>query len=341
VPRPLELLNRYAPGGTVVSLPGSRTLHRHVVRDLDGLATLARTNRWRKLLIFCNRREDVEQCTRELSALWSPYPVFAHHASLSVAERREAEEGMRSWHTAICVATSTLEIGIDLGDVDAVALFEPPWTVSSLVQRLGRAGRRSGSIHAVAVSKSLEDDAVWHLLFDAVEAGAVENEPYEPDLSVVVQQTLSYVFGAQRAVSTEELMLLLSPLCSGDDLLRILDHLRATGWLELRHRGWYPAERLEEDALRGLIHSNIPDEPELTVVEAGSWSEIGRIVGVPDDPFVLSGRCWKILALDAQRVIVRRVQQGEDPPAFRRTRKRGRFARWLPPDLSFDRAEPS
>ena len=62
---------------------------------------------------------------------------------LSPEERVQVETEFKAARNAICVSTSTLEVGMDIGDINAVALIEPPSTVGSLLQRAGRAGRRT------------------------------------------------------------------------------------------------------------------------------------------------------------------------------------------------------
>ena len=78
-----------------------------------------------------------------------------HYSNLEAGERSDTETCCGAVSRAICVATSTLELGIDIGDIDAVALADAPWSSLSLVQRVGRAGRRSGNAAATAF---VEDD---------------------------------------------------------------------------------------------------------------------------------------------------------------------------------------
>jgi ATP-dependent Lhr-like helicase len=96
-----------------------------------------------KRLVFCDSRARVE----ELAALLRSegVPTFVSHSSLSVEERRDAERAFREGRDCVIVATSTLELGIDVGDLDRVIQIDAPATVASFLQRLGRTGRRSGT----------------------------------------------------------------------------------------------------------------------------------------------------------------------------------------------------
>ena len=71
--------------------------------------------------------------------------TFLSHASLSVDERRRAESAFAEARDCVIVSTSTLELGIDVGDLDRVIQLDAPRTVAAFLQRLGRTGRRPGT----------------------------------------------------------------------------------------------------------------------------------------------------------------------------------------------------
>src|SRR6185369_17291456 len=114
------------------------------VGSLANAATvIANLHASEKRLVFCEARQTVE----ELGALLRAKGVttFLSHASLSVDERRRAEEAFSEGRDCVIVATSTLELGIDVGDLDRVIQINTPVTVASFLQRLGRTGRRPGT----------------------------------------------------------------------------------------------------------------------------------------------------------------------------------------------------
>jgi ATP-dependent Lhr-like helicase len=100
-------------------------------------------------LVFPNTRSKVELFTHLLSSYCEKNgfrnEFFAHHGNLSKEIRNDAEEALRSKEkSATVICTNTLELGIDIGEVESVVQIEPPPSVSSLRQRLGRSGRRRG-----------------------------------------------------------------------------------------------------------------------------------------------------------------------------------------------------
>ncbi|MFJ7997843.1 DEAD/DEAH box helicase [Streptomyces sp. NPDC096310] len=115
------------------------------VGSLANAATvIAALHRGEKRLVFCESRREVEQLGETLRA--KGVTTFLSHASLSVDERRRAEEAFAEARDCVIVSTSTLELGIDVGDLDRVVQIGAPGSVASFLQRLGRTGRRPGAL---------------------------------------------------------------------------------------------------------------------------------------------------------------------------------------------------
>ncbi len=104
---------------------------------------LSRLHRGEKRLVFCDSRSQVEKLSVELRGLG--VETYVSHSSLSLDERKRAEAAFAQSQDCVIVATSTLELGIDVGDLDRVIQIDAPFTVSSFLQRIGRTGRRPGS----------------------------------------------------------------------------------------------------------------------------------------------------------------------------------------------------
>lgn len=104
---------------------------------------IAALHQGEKRLVFCESRRVSEQLAFELRALG--VETFVSHSSLSADERRRSEQAFAERQNTVIVATSTLELGIDIGDLDRVIQIDAPRTVASFLQRLGRTGRRPGT----------------------------------------------------------------------------------------------------------------------------------------------------------------------------------------------------
>src|SRR5205823_9259461 len=84
----------------------------------------------------------VEQLAAELRL--RGVETFVSHSSLGLDERQRAEQAFAQGRNCVIVATSALELGIDVGDLDRVVQVDAPWSVASFLQRMGRTGRRAG-----------------------------------------------------------------------------------------------------------------------------------------------------------------------------------------------------
>ncbi|MER7321718.1 DEAD/DEAH box helicase [Streptomyces albidoflavus] len=114
------------------------------VGSLDNAATvISALHRGEKRLVFCESRRLVEELGAKLRA--KGVTTFLSHASLSLDERRRAETAFAEARDCVIIATSTLELGIDVGDLDRVIQIDAPTSVASFLQRLGRTGRRPGT----------------------------------------------------------------------------------------------------------------------------------------------------------------------------------------------------
>jgi len=104
---------------------------------------VSRLHRGEKRLVFCDSRARVEEIAMLLRGMG--VNTFVSHSSLSLEERSAAEDAFSQGDDCVIVATSTLELGIDVGDLDRVIQIDAPGSVSSFLQRIGRTGRRSGT----------------------------------------------------------------------------------------------------------------------------------------------------------------------------------------------------
>ena len=143
----LEWLSR-GDGGSVVGQsgapPGGAVTLDHVGSLENAAIVLSRLHRGEKRLVFCDSRAKVERLASGLRE--RGVRTFVSHSSLGIDERRIAEEAFATGDDCVIVATSTLELGIDVGDLDRVIQIDSPPAVSSFLQRMGRTGRRSGSV---------------------------------------------------------------------------------------------------------------------------------------------------------------------------------------------------
>jgi ATP-dependent Lhr-like helicase len=145
----LDWLSGHCEGERVVVAPedtvrAKAEVELDFVGNLDNAAVvISRLHRGEKRLVFSDSRSRAEQLAAKLRA--GGVQTYVSHSSLSAEERRRAEQAFTEGSDCVIVATSTLELGIDVGDLDRVIQIDAPTTVSSFLQRMGRTGRRTGA----------------------------------------------------------------------------------------------------------------------------------------------------------------------------------------------------
>ena len=164
---PIELVADFLSGShvqrqraTVVQVGQRRTLDVAIEVPSDELSSVASTAMWTELydklatfaqghrstLVFVNTRRLVEKISFELSERLGPDAVAAHHGSLSRTLRLDAEQRLKDGEIKILIATASLELGIDIGNVDLVCQIQSTRAVSVAMQRVGRAGHWRGAV---------------------------------------------------------------------------------------------------------------------------------------------------------------------------------------------------
>ncbi len=177
-------------------------LHLDFVGTLDNAALLIdRLYPGTRRLVFVDSRRRVEELGHRLSQ--RGVDVYLSHSSLALAERAAAEKAFEEGTNCVIVATSALELGIDVGDLDHVIQIDAPNSVSSFLQRMGRTGRRAGST-ANCTFLATDDDALLRAaaIIDLFRRGYIE--PARPSAwspHVLAHQVIALSMQEQGAAS--------------------------------------------------------------------------------------------------------------------------------------------
>lgn len=283
----------------------------------------------KKCLVFSNSREETEYVTatlRQIADRRGEEDVFQiHHGNLSASIREEAEAKLKDEdiRTVTC-ATVTLELGIDIGRLQRILQLESPHSVSSLLQRLGRSGRRGEPPEMMMVFR--EEDHLpntplpqlipWELIRAIaivqlyleerfIEPPNVRNLPF----SLLFQQTLSVLAasGELKAKELAERVLSLPPFAhvSPEDYKTLLVSMLNNDYLEMtEEKGLIVGLKGERLISSFKFYAVFKDSEDYTV-RCGS-DEIGTITTPPPvgDRFALAGRVWEVEELDVQRKLI-------------------------------------
>lgn len=208
----------------------------------------------RKVLIFVPSRKMSDLLSASISSSFGKRRnmyVSGHHGSLDKSKREEAETMFSERRDAVLVATSTLEVGVDIGDVDVIVLFGVPPDTSSLLQRIGRGGRRSGLIKLIPIpANEIDLLAFGSMIFSACK-GILEKSPPSRRWSVFVQQTISMIMQAGGKGRKLEDMIELAESVWGSSSIEtaksIVNHLVNEQWLTLSGKRLRLGEKISDD----------------------------------------------------------------------------------------------
>jgi len=317
-----------------------RPLDATVSPDIPSALALLRSERLTKAIIFCNTRKKTEE-TAALVLRTGPWPaerVMVHHASLARREREDVEKAFRYFEAGILVSTSTMELGVDIGDVDAVVLFGAPETVASLQQRVGRGCRRRDGMRAIFVPDGPGDEGRFAMLMNDVVEQAFPQSERLPDLSVAVQQIFSLLFENRKGLRRATIRRILDPVAPGPVIDAIVDHLRTEGFLdESAGEVLRASSRLMDMGERGRIHSNIADSASIKVVDAGTGRTVGMVSArtAAGADVIIGGRNWTVTDASRGGVAVKATAGSglESGASFGSNSGAGAFSRYLPPEL--------
>nr|WP_256862092.1 DEAD/DEAH box helicase [Microbispora sp. GKU 823] len=255
-----------------------------------------------------------------------PEVVRAHHGSVSKEERSQIEEALKSGRLPAVVATSSLELGIDMGSVDLVACVEAPPSVASGLQRIGRAGHQVGAVSRGVIFPKYRGDLVQTaVVAERMRTGQIEEIRYPRNpLDVLAQQIVAMTALDEWTVdSLEAVVRRAAPYATlpRSALEATLDMLA----------GRYPSEEFAElrprivwDRVTGTLQGR-PGAQRLAVTNGGTIPDRGLFgvflvgdkasrVGELDeemvyesrvgDVFVLGATSWRIEDITADRVLV-------------------------------------
>ena len=300
---------------------------RHSIWSAIHPKLLALVRAHRSTLIFVNNRRLAERISGAVNDLAGETLVRAHHGSVAVGQRKEIEDKLKLGTLRGLVATSSLELGIDMGAIDLVVQIESPPSVASGMQRVGRASHRAGAVsNAVIYPKYRADLVACAAVTRAMYEGQVEPVHYPRNpLDVLAQQIVAIV--SFDAWTVEELFQLVRSAAPYASLTRsvfegVLDMLAgrypSDEFAELRPRLTWDrvANRLtpRQSARRVAVINGgtIPDRGLYGVFLAGAAK--GARVGELDeemvfesrqgDTIILGATTWRIEEISHDRVIV-------------------------------------
>jgi len=282
----------------------------------------------KSVLLFTNTRSISEVLASRLKVWDVDFPVSIHHGSLAKPSRIAAEKGLKSGELRGLIATSSLELGIDVGRIDLVIQYMSPRQVTRLIQRVGRAGHTYGHV-AKGVIIGMDSDDTLEALVIARRALIEEMEPLQippKPYDVLAHQIAGLLLKTRRLEFSEILTLCKNAYPYADltmeDVEKVLKYMHGRfprlAWVSFEDKAVLKPSRSK--ALFEYYFDNlsmIPEEKQFLVIDQTMDSSVGVLdeafmaeYGKVGTKFIIRGSPWQIVHVTEDKVYVRPV---DDP----------------------------
>ena len=279
----------------------------------------------KSVLLFTNTRAISEVLASRFKVWDMDFPVSIHHGSLAKPSRIAAERGLKNGELKGLVATSSLELGIDIGRIDLVIQYMSPRQVTRLIQRVGRSGHRIGRI-AKGIIITMDSDDTLEAMAIARMAGEEELEPVDvpqKPYDALAHKIIGLLMKKKRWYFYEIYDLFRKAYPYADltveDVQKILTYMHSRfprlAWVSFEDMIAIKPRRTK--AMYEYYFENlsmIPDEKKFLVVEEAKDSAVGVLdeafvaeYGKPGVKFIIRGSPWKILNVYGDHIYVKQV----------------------------------
>ncbi len=282
----------------------------------------------RSVLLFTNTRSISEVLASRFKVWDVNFPVSIHHGSLAKPSRLAAERGLKTGELKGLVATSSLELGIDVGRIDLVIQYMSPRQVTRLIQRIGRSGHRIGRVPKGVILTMDSDDTLEAMVIarrtinEELEPLEVPPKPYD----VLAHQIVALLM-KQKQWSFNELQDIFKKAfpysdLTVEDIENVLDYMHR----RFPRFAWVSEEKklvIKPQKTKPLYEyyfdnlSMIPAEKKFLVIDDNQDSAVGVLdeafvaeYGKPGVKFIIQGRPWQIVSVSGDQIF---VKQTEDP----------------------------
>ena len=273
-------------------------------------------------LLFINTRDGAEILASRFNVWLKNYPIGVHHGSLSKLARIEAEDDFKKGNLKSLICTSSLELGIDVGNTDFVIQYSSPREVKRILQRVGRSGHSIGKTSkGVIIATTPEDLSESLVISRKALAGEIEKTLVRQNpLSVLSNQIISIVLEYGK-IKPEKIYKIIKRAYPFSNLKytffkKITEQLKNQRNIWIDEQGFIIKKANSRNYFLDNI-SMIPDEKNYQVVDISTRKRIGKL----DESFVLNnvfeggnfilrGRTWNIIKIEENDEIL--VSQSDD-----------------------------
>ena len=279
-------------------------------------------------LLFINTRDGAEILAARFHQWVEKLPIDVHHGSLSKIARIESEDNFKSGKLKSLICTSSLELGIDVGNTDFVIQYNSPREVKRILQRIGRSGHSIGKTSKGIILASTPEDLSESIVIarkalnGEIEASDVRKNP----LSVLTNQIISIALEYGK-IKPEKIFKIIKRSYSFYSLKQNLFN-KAVEQLRQQRNIWISEDNfiVKRTNSRNYFLENIsmiPDEKSFLAVDISSRRRIGKLdesfvlnYGFEGASFILRGRTWTIIKREDDEILVSQSKEIGNAPAW-------------------------
>ena len=318
----LEILSP-EPTGEDHRLAGQLFTHPEVAARLRIMKEMITSHK--SVLLFTNTRAVAEVLASRFKVWDIDFPVSIHHGSLAKPARITAEKALKAGEIKGLVATSSLELGIDVGRIDYVIQYMSPHQVTRLIQRIGRSGHSVGKMADGIIITMDSDDTLEALVIarkamsEDLENVTVPEKPFD----ALCHQIAGLLIQNRKWYYTELLDILRKAYpyrnLTEEDIAAVTGYMHSRfprlGWVSSQDKMVMRPSRVK-DLYRYYFNklSMIPDEKQYLVVEQESETAIGVLdeafvaeYGQPGTKFIVRGTPWIMQSIRGDKIFVRGI----------------------------------
>ncbi len=339
---PENVVKTFMPNGRFITIPGKREIeivNNEIIPVTKALQKyIMALVKPEKILVFSNSRKRVDELSANMKYLSKyGYLVVAHHGSLSQKVREEAEEIIKTNDRIVAFATSTLEIGIDIGNIDLVVIDEPAPDVPALLQRIGRGNRRTNITKVMLCANKYTDAIIQKAMIQAAINGWMCSKDTGSNFNVARQQIASYIFQSPKRTRNRESLEQLINSCINEELegRMIIDYMIQNEELIEDNSGIRLGNYWLDITSSGQIHSNIDSPSGYNIIDEMTGDKIAEGIryaqgkGLKTGGQLLQIKSFNELNIEVKRVQNENLVQGEWKYASKRNLKDSSQARTL------------
>jgi ATP-dependent Lhr-like helicase len=278
-------------------------------------------------LLFINTRDGAEILGSRFHQWKKEFPIDVHHGSLSKLARIESEDNFKKGQLKSLICTSSLELGIDVGNTDFVIQYNSPREVKRIVQRVGRSGHRIGKTSkGLIIASSPEDFAESVVIARRALNGLIEQIKVRMNpLTVLTNQIMSIVLENGK-IRSEKIFEIIKRSYPFHNLKQgyfniVLQQLRDQRSIWVEDNFIIKRTNTRKYFLDNI--SMIPDERTYNVVDISTRKKIGKLdesfilnYGFVGAKFILRGRPWSIIETDDEKILVSQSKEIGNAPSW-------------------------